>query len=337
MRGNLKVLLYLLIVILISGCSRVGTGTDVEFDDSTLKVAVMMYRYDDQFMQTMMSAMEDEVDRIKEEGKVDIVFEFVDGKNQQDIQFDQLQQFIENDYDALCVNLVDRSEASKVIASAKEANIPIVFFNRQPVQEDMARWNRIYYVGTKGEQAGEIQGQIISDYMAENPQADKNEDGIIQYVMLQGQVGHQDAILRSQGSISSTESSGIVLEELAKDTANWQREEAKDKMANWLEIFGDEIELVISNNDAMAIGAIDAMKVSGMDIIPTVGVDAIAVAVKAVKERDMIGTVLNDGTKQGQGIIQIAYYLARDVDPNDHMDAIDVGKYLWVPYQRLSN
>lgn len=326
-----------LVLTVLVGCRDVSNGGKVITDDSTLKVGVLVYRYDDQFIQSMMVAMEAEVKRIQEVSDVGIVFDFVDGKNQQDIQMDQLQQFIEEDYDALAVNLVDRSAASKVIAVTKEANIPVVFYNRQPVQEDMARWNRIYYVGTDGEQAGVIQGEIIADYIKGHAEVDKNGDGVIQYVMLQGQVGHQDAILRSKTSVATARDKGIELEELAKDTANWQRAEAKDKMKNWLGIFPDEIEFIISNNDAMAIGAIDAMKELEIPIIPIVGVDAIDLAVDALENKEMVGTVLNDGEQQGQGIIQIAYYLARDEDPVEFIEDIDVGKYLWVPYQRISN
>ena len=43
--------------------------------------------------------------------------------------------------DVLCVNMVDRS-ASGVIDKAMEADTPIVFFNREPVSEDMKRWEK---------------------------------------------------------------------------------------------------------------------------------------------------------------------------------------------------
>lgn len=340
MKGNLRIFLVIIVISLlitaVSGCSDSDSSGSVEVNDSTLKVGVLVYRYDDQFIQAMMLTMEEEVKQIQLDSDVEVVYEFVDGKNQQDIQYDQLREFIDSDYDALAVNLVDRSAAAKVIAMVKEANIPVVFYNRQPVQEDMARWNRIYYVGTDGEQAGLIQGEIISDYIKSHPSVDKNGDGVIQYVMLQGQVGHQDALLRSKNSVAEVRASGLQLEELAKDTANWQRNEAKDKMKNWLDIFSEEIEFVISNNDAMAIGAIDAMKEVGLPIIPTVGVDAIDLAIESLNKDEMIGTVLNDSELQGRGIVQIAYYLARDEDPNDYIDDIDVGKYLWVPYQRIS-
>ena len=48
---------------------------------------------------------------------------------------------------ALCVNIVDRFAASVVIDKAMAADVPVIFFNREPVEEDMNRWEKLYYVG----------------------------------------------------------------------------------------------------------------------------------------------------------------------------------------------
>ena len=96
----------------------------------------------------------------------------------------------------LCVNLADRTEPSEIIDAAKEKDIPIIFFNREPVEEDMRRWDKLYYVGGKAKQSGELQGELAADFIKVNPQADRNNDGKIQYVILEGEMGHQDAIIR---------------------------------------------------------------------------------------------------------------------------------------------
>ena len=44
--------------------------------------------------------------------------------------------------------MVDRTVAAVIVDKAKEAGIPIIFFNREPVEEDMAIWNQTYYLGT---------------------------------------------------------------------------------------------------------------------------------------------------------------------------------------------
>ena len=73
----------------------------------------------------------------------------------------------------------------------------MVFLNREPVAEDMNKWDKVYYVGAKAEESGTISGQLIVDYWKAHPEADKNGDGKLQYVMLKGEPGHQDAELRA--------------------------------------------------------------------------------------------------------------------------------------------
>lgn len=335
---NKKRILFIInfiLVMFIAGCSQGTNNPNTDEVTDTLKIGVLIYRYDDPFITSVMEVLEEETEVLSKISTKKIEVKYVDGKNQQDIQTDQMDEFIKEDYDALAINLVDRSKASVIINKAKEANIPVVFFNREPVQVDMARWDRLYYVGTKGEESGIIQGEIVGDYWQEHPEADKNGDGIMQYVLLEGQLGHQDVIQRSKYSVKKLQDMGIEVEELIRDTANWQRLEAQDLMDNWLDYFGDEIEMVISNNDAMALGAIDAMRSHDIKLLPIVGIDGIDLAREALKKGELIGTVLNDNVGQGKMVMNIAYYLAQDLDPTLFIDGIEDGTYYWVPYQKI--
>ena len=111
-----------------------------------------------------------------------------------------------------------------------------------------------------------MSGEIILDYFKEHPEADKNGDGKIQYVMLQGEPGHQDATLRSQYCIEAITNDGTFgVEELAADTAMWDKVKATDLMKTFLASHGaDKIEAVFANNDDMALGAIDACLDAGL-------------------------------------------------------------------------
>ena len=80
---------------------------------------------------------------------------------------------------------------------AKQNDIPIIFFNGEPVWEDLMQWEDLYYVGCDAEQSGVMQGEIAADYIKNHPEVDKNQDGEIQYVLLEGEAGHQDAISRT--------------------------------------------------------------------------------------------------------------------------------------------
>lgn len=305
-----------------------------------IKIGVALYKFDDTFISSVKDAINEISDEKSKETGEKITINAVDGQGQQATQNDQVDTFITQGYDVIAVNMVDRTAASVIIQKAQAAGIPVVFFNREPVAEDMAKWDQLYYVGAKAEESGTIQGEVAADYFKANPDADKNKDGKIQYVILEGEPGHQDALLRTEYSIKALEAAGFQVDKLASDTALWQRANGQEKMAAWISAFGDKIELVLANNDDMALGAIEALKAAGYlsdgKFIPVIGVDATAPAKDSLKAGLLYGTVLNDARGQGKGIFDIAYALAKKENPAEKVQGITDGKYLWIPYQKVT-
>jgi methyl-galactoside transport system substrate-binding protein len=291
-----------------------------------------IYRYDDTFMSYMRNTIEQLA-----AGKVTLTM--VDSQNSQPVQNDQVDQFITRRMSVMAINAVDRTAAGTIIGKARAANIPVVFFNREPFEEDMRSWDRVYYVGAKAEQSGTMQGEIVVEYWRANPAADKNGDGIIQYIMLKGEPGHQDAELRTQYSIQAVTDAGIRVQLLAEDTAMWQRPTAVEKMDAFWARFGDQIEVVFCNNDDMALGVIESLRkvgfFTGGRFLPVVGVDATAPALQALAEGTLLGTVLNDATNQGKATFDISFALATGATPTTTAGAMD-GRYIWVPYQKVT-
>ncbi len=305
-----------------------------------IKIGVALYKFDDTFISSVKDAINEISDEKSKETGEKITINAVDGQGQQATQNDQVDTFITQGYDVIAVNMVDRTAASVIIQKAQAAGIPVVFFNREPVAEDMAKWDQLYYVGAKAEESGTIQGEVAADYFKANPDADKNKDGKIQYVIFEGEPGHQDALLRTEYSIKALEAAGFQVDKLASDTALWQRANGQEKMAAWISAFGDKIELVLANNDDMALGAIEALKAAGYlsdgKFIPVIGVDATAPAKDSLKAGLLYGTVLNDARGQGKGIFDIAYALAKKENPAEKVQGITDGKYLWIPYQKVT-
>ena len=187
--------------------------------------------------------------------------EIVDSQNKQPTQNDQVDTYITKGVNALAVNPVDLTAAGPLVDKAMAENLPIVFLNRQPSEDDMNKYDKAWYVGARAEESGTMSGEIIVDYFKANPDADKNGDGKIQYIMLQGEQGHQDATLRSKYSIEAIQAAGYEVEDLGTDTANWDKVQATDKMKAFIASAGiDKIEAVLANNDDMALGAIAALK-----------------------------------------------------------------------------
>lgn len=323
--------------------------TQAEGGDTSQKVTVgaCIYKFDDTFMTGVRNVMESK----KAELNVDL--SIVDSQNKQPTQNEQVDTFITKGVNALAINPVDRTAAGPLVDKAKAENIPIVFMNREPEADVMASYDKVWYVGAKAEESGTMSGEIIAEYFEANPNADKNGDHKVQYVMLTGEPGHQDAVLRTEYSTKALKDKGWEGEQLASDTAMWDKVQATDKMKNFITAHTlDKIEAVICNNDDMALGAIEALKAEGYNtgdeskFIPVVGVDATAPALEAMGNGSLLGTVLNDAQNQGTATINITAAAARGQKVNKDTigyevtdadgNVVEDGKYVWVPYVKVT-
>ena len=317
------------------GAAPTGTGSAgaTAAPGGKPKIAVMIYKFDDTFMSYVRRTIEASA---KDRADLNVV----DSQNQQPTQNDQVDQFLVQGYKALAINPVDRAAVSVIIDKVKAKNVPVVFFNREPTAADMGKWDRIYYVGAKAEQSGALQGEIVVDYWKANPTADRNKDGKIQYVMLTGEPGHQDALLRTEHSIKAITAAGLQVEKLAEDTAMWDRVKGQEKMAAFLAAHGDKIEVVLAKNDDMALGAIEGLKAAGYfaadKFMPVVGVDATPPALDALAKGTLLGTVLNDAKNQGKATFELVHALATGAPAQTSVAPITDGKFVWVPYQKVT-
>lgn len=243
------------IAVMMSGCQEGGPSSGAP-GSGTPRLAVAIYQFDNTFMSYIRRTIEE-----RAKGKAEL--NIVDSQNQQPIQNDQVDQFLVQGFKVMAINLVDRTAVPIIVDKAKAKDVPVVFFNREPLKEDMARWDKAYYVGAEAEQSGTMQGEIVVDYWKAHPEADRNKDGKIQYVMLTGEPGHQDAPIRTEYSIKAITGAGLQVEKLAEDTAMWERVKGQEKMAAFLAAHNDKIEVVLANNDDMALGAIEALKAAG--------------------------------------------------------------------------
>ena len=179
-----------------------------------------------------------------------------------------------------------------------------------------------YYVGFDANQGAELQGTMILDYVKANIDTiDRNGDGIIGYVLAIGDIGHNDSIARTRGVRAAlgtaVETNGAinsdpvgsnadgsatavkdgslevngktyVVRELASQEmknsagATWDAATAGNAIGTWASSFGDQIDIVASNNDGMGMSMFNAWSKSNK--VPTFGYDANADAVAAIAE-----------------------------------------------------
>lgn len=201
-----------------------------------------------------------------------------------------------------------------MIEKARGQNIPVVFFNKEPSRKALDSYDKAYYVGTDSKESGIIQGDLIAKHWKANPNWDLNKDGQIQYVLLKGEPGHPDAEARTTYVIKELNDKGLKTQQLQLDTAMWDTAGRKTK---WTRLSGpnaNKIEVVIANNDAMAMGAVEALKAHNKSSIPVFGVDALPEATALVKSGAMAGTVLNDANNRAKATFELAKNLADGKD-----------------------
>jgi methyl-galactoside transport system substrate-binding protein len=303
MRRSNKAFVVLLLVLvmvtsLFAGCKKK--------DDGVVKVGICIYKFDDNFMTLYRTELER---YFKEDlSNDDVTYEVtvMDGKNDQAEQTNQIQNFISSGVDVIIANLVQSSAAPQVINMCKDANIPVIFINREPTAEDLALWDKVAYVGADARQSGTFQGEIIN---ALPDKGDLNGDGTINYVMVIGDPENVDAQYRTEFSIKAVTDTGMKVNELVAQRGDWDQAKGQEIVASALAQFGTDIEVVFCNNDAMALGALQAIEAAGRVVgkdIYLVGVDALDEVVSLVNEGKITGTVLNDSVGQSHTAADVA-------------------------------
>ncbi len=331
---NLSVLIVAAAVAAVGGLWFYGTKDGGREEKKTaLRIGVLLYRNDDTFIGTLRNSLEQAAKDYEKETGIRVALDVRDAKRNQITQNSQAERMIDLDCDVLCVNIVDRSAASGIIDKAMEADTPIVFFNREPVAEDMNRWEKLYYVGADAKESAVLEGQILVDAYKKNPSSlDRNGDGIVSYVLLEGETNHQDSLIRTEWSIQTLKDGGVPIRRITGGIANWEKNQASALMEQWLSEYGTEIELVIANNDDMALGAIDAIERAGIvtGTIKLVGIDGTPAGQDAFREGKLFGTVESSKEIYAKRIFDTAEELAMGKEVTQE-------KYFWSPQQMIAN
>ena len=315
-----------------------GCGNANEEQIKSIKIGVTLYDQYDTFVSQLINDFKVCVADKEEKTDIAINVSIYNAAGNQQTQNEQVQNMIDDGCNVICVNLVDRTDTSAIITTAEKNDIPVIFFNRELVEEDLERWDKLYYVGARAFESGIMEGELVADAFKNNPELDKNDDGVIQYVVLEGEAGHQDAIVRTEYSINTIVGRGFKVEKLSSAIANWNRAQAQTKMSHMISQFNNDIELVVANNDDMALGAIDALKAENIireDWPAVVGIDGTGVGLEAVKDGEMIGTVYNDSVGQANAMFELAFALSTG-SGFDNLDLID-GKYIRLPYKKVTS
>ena len=291
-------------------------------------VHVFYYNYSDTYISSVRGALDSEL------SAAGISYQDYDGAGSQTTQTEQIRTALTKGAKAILVNIVNTGSddaAKEITALARDAGVPLIFFNREVSDAAIAEFDRCAFVGTRAEEAGILQGELIGEYLAEHYDAcDLNGDGVISYILFKGEEGNNEAIYRTKYSV---EEANAVLAKKGKqplrfyDSANpngylvdknglWSATAANEYMTTALTAYNaasnNMIELVICNNDGMAEGAISALNAAGYNkgkdspTIPVFGVDATDAAKNLIKNGQMTGTIKQDGAGMAKALLHLA-------------------------------
>lgn len=342
-------------------------GSEGDASASELNVGVFYYTFADAYITTVRTAMGDKLNA------AGITFQDYDGANNQATQLDQINTAITNGANLLIVNIVETSSpdaAQQACDAAKNAGIPIVFFNREVANEVVNSYENCAFVGTDAPEAGHMQGEMIGDFLLANyDTVDLNGDGTISYVMFKGQEGNAEAEYRTQFAVEDANAkltaagkpelsfynAGNADKYLVDQAGAWSSQAATDYMttilAEYSEANGNMVELVIANNDGMAEGAVAALQAAGYNlgndedgkptstVIPVYGVDAMDSAVQKIENGQMTGTVKQDGDGMAETIVTLVKNISDGAALMDNTSSMNVDSgvaKIRVPYAKVT-
>ena len=340
MKKFIALVLVLTMALSLAACG--GSGSSSKKDG---EVAVFWYTFGDTYLSSVRAALNTALTN------AGVKYQDYDANGSQTTQTEQIQTAITKGASVLVVNIVDASSddaTQAIVDMAKNANTPLVFFNRSVSEEIVSAYDKAAYVGTDYTQAGHMQGEMIGNYLVANYAAiDLNGDGVISYVMFKGQEGNAEADARTQYGVEDADAvlTGAGKAQLSFYDANntskylvdqngaWSAAQGQDYMqtilAQYSEANSNMVELVIANNDDMALGAIAALQAAGYNngtgkTIPVFGVDATDAAKEKIADGSMTGTIKQDAEGMANAISTITQNLASGKATFEGIDSANV-------------
>jgi methyl-galactoside transport system substrate-binding protein len=331
-----KISLFSIVVIIIINIFRLDISANT-INTAPLRAGVLLYNEDIYYI----SEIKKQLEKLENENKDEIDFIFYNAEGNQELQNKQIDELIKMKVDAILLNIVDVHESDSVINKIKENNIPVIFFNREPLSlNGIKSYNKSLYVGTQACDAGKIKSEMIINEIKNENIKDKNGNGSLDYILLEGEKDNVEAQLRSECVIRFLNESGIKTNEIASEVCNWEKECAKQKIESLFDKYSDNIEVIISNNDDMAIGAVLALQEKGYNLgdpnkfISVVGIGGTEEVREMIKKGFMTGTVLQDAEEKAKVLYRIALNLAQGKealqDTDYEFDVTGVG--VRIPY-----
>ncbi|WP_168582859.1 sugar ABC transporter substrate-binding protein [Gephyromycinifex aptenodytis] len=248
-------------------------------DGKTLKIGVA-FPVLDQFLQNVADGM---TARAKEAG---VELNIVSAQEKTEVQLGQVENFVSQGVDGIIILPQDTDAADPMVQAVTDAKIPLVMVNRRPSSLPA----EVPYVGSESIVAGELQMEALAELVGKKGNV----------AILQGDPSQESTQMRTKGC-KDVVAKYPEMKVIREQAGNWYRDKGLAITENWIQS-GDKIDVICSNNDEMALGAISALKAANkLDAVKVGGVDATKDALNSMKKGDLAVTVFQDAKGQGAG------------------------------------
>ncbi|AUO15609.1 galactose ABC transporter substrate-binding protein [Clostridium taeniosporum] len=326
--NNFKKILTFIMILIIIVTLPIGVFANNIFTNSNFKkekpVKIGVFLSDLENM--YVSLVKQDLERMEKENKDKVKFIFFDAKGNKSLQNESIEKALteEEEYDLFIINLITNnlSDIESTLIKIIKNNIPLILSPdlSKEIINFIKSYKRFVIVGADYKQAGAIEGEILVNEWNSNKEfIDKNNDNILQYIMLKGSIGSPLTYLKTKYSVLALNEAGIKTEELASANCEGMEDCAKLSIESLFLKYGNKIEAIIANNDDMAIGAVKALQEYGYnkgnksETIPVVGINGIPVAKDLIEKGFMTGTVVLEPENFAKAIYSIGMNLASGI------------------------
>lgn len=251
--------------------------------------------------------------------KAGVAINIQDANSDVDKQLTQLQTLISQGYRHFVIIPQDTSATEQMCELINNVGGSAAFSNIQPSVEALKVGKNFFLASSPEQVAGQYQAEIVDEYFTKYPE--KAPGKVINVLYINGQLGHPAQVNRRAGFVNGLTAKGYKVNFVAEDTANWGAEQSQQKMDAWISAFDGMYNLVVAQNDDMALGAIESLIQNGKVksdtsdgtrlLVPVLGVDATATGVASIDRNEMYATVLQDAVGQSTTAFELVLQVAK--------------------------
>jgi len=318
----MKKLLAVMVALMVAGSLMFanGSGDKAAAGDKKVVVGALIRNLDEDFVRIYA----DNLKALAAKNNVDL--KLVDARNDQANQLDQLNTLLSQGVKFFVIVPVQTEMTEQMTQAINKKGGGAAFSNIQPSVAALKVGKNFFHASSPESVAGAMQADIIDTYFKKFP-AKLGPNKAINAIMLLGQLGHPAQVLRTDAVLNGLKAKGYTVNVIAKDTANWKPDEAQQKMDAWIAAYKGQFNIVIANNDGMALGAVESLLTNkytddpsdptkdtdgdGTVLkVPVLGVDATPVALQSMAENKLYATVLQDAAGQSATAFALVYQMA---------------------------